>query len=107
MQNKALSLWQLSAMQLLKDCGKEIREDEIYHVTSKADLTNLAQRILTLLIEDGGNTFSNALYRLDLNEGYIRKKLQGESPEDKLRTLAASAADRCIRKVETRRYFSF
>lgn len=106
MQNKALSLWQLSAMQLLKDCGKEIREDIIAPISDKEALVQLDIWVVSELLHSGSHSLTAALYRLDISEKKIRLQTQSLSANDRLIIVARAAAERCIQKVELRRLHS-
>ena len=106
MNQDVQSIWQQAAIQLFKDCGKEFHRQEIGRIGNKAELIAQAIRLITSLVEEGGQALTSALYRLDIPEKSIRMKTRDESPDDRLTTVAIAAAERCIQKVEMRRLYS-
>lgn len=106
MKSNVLSIWQLAAMQLLKDCGKEIQSDIIEQIRDKEDLMALALNVITALLKSGSHALTSALYRLDIPEKKIKQQTLSLSPNERLITVAKAAIERCIQKVEIRRRYS-
>ena len=106
MPQAMLSIWQLSAIQLLKDCGRELHSDDLSHIRSKDDLIALAKVILADVVQSGAHSLTAALYRLDISEQKIKWRTKSLSPDERLDEVAEAAAERCLRKVEMKRRFS-
>lgn len=106
MNNDLRPIWQLAAMQLLKDCGMVSQNEIIAQIRNKEDLVQMATWVVSQLLNSGSHSLTAALYRLDIPEKKIRLRTQTMTASERVTTVAFSAAERCIQKVEMRRLFS-
>lgn len=106
MINDLQSIWQLAAMQLLKDCGMVCQNEIIAQIRNKEDLMQMATWVVSELLNSGSHSLTAALYRLDIPEKKIRLRTQTLTANERVTTVAIAAAERCIQKVEMRRLYS-